>query len=99
MSAVLNLLHPVSTSSTIARHLLQFTVQGKITETDAPTIRVDATPSGLLVSPPPSPPPFYAECPLSHDKFMGQALNNAGLHTRWLGYDEMGVCVCVVMMK
>ena len=43
-------------------------------------------------------PPLNAECPLSHNQFMGQALNNAGLHTRWLGYDEMGVCVCVVMI-
>ena len=69
MSAVLvavptvtqNSLHPSTISSIIACHLLDFVVQGKITEADAPTIRLDATPSGLLVSPPLSSPHFYAE--------------------------------------
>jgi len=46
-----NSLQPLSTSSTTARHPLDFTVQGKITEADAPTIRLDATPSGLSVPP------------------------------------------------
>ena len=50
-----NLLHPLSTSSITARHLLQ----GKITEADALTIRLDATQSGLSVPPPPSSPHFY----------------------------------------
>ena len=35
------LVHPLSTSSIIARHLLDFVVQGKITEADVPTIRLD----------------------------------------------------------
>jgi len=47
------LLHPLSTSSIIAHHLLDFMVQGKIT---VPTICLDATRSGLhSVPPPPSP--------------------------------------------
>ena len=59
-----NSLHPLSTSSTTARHLLDFMVQGKITKADTPTIRLDATPSGLSVPPSPSSPPhFHAECP------------------------------------
>jgi len=49
-----NSLHPLSTSSFIAHHLLDFMVQGKITEADAPTVRLDATPSGLSVPLPPS---------------------------------------------
>ena len=44
-----NSLHSLSTSSTIARHLLDFMLQGKTTEAKAPTIRLDATPSGLSV--------------------------------------------------
>ena len=32
-----------------SRHLLDFMVQGKTTEAKAPTIRLDATPSGLSV--------------------------------------------------
>ena len=52
------LLRPVSTSSIINRHLLDFMVQGKITEADALTIRLDAIPSGLFVPPPPSSPHF-----------------------------------------
>jgi len=36
-----NWLHPLSTSSITACQLLDFMVQGKITEADAPTIRVD----------------------------------------------------------
>jgi len=39
-----NSLNPLSTSSTIACHLLDFMVQGKITEADALKIRL-ATPS------------------------------------------------------
>ena len=46
-----NSLQPLSTSSTTARHPLDFMVQGKITEADAPTILLDATPSGLSVPP------------------------------------------------
>ena len=35
-----------------------FMVQGKTTEADTPTIRMGATPSGLISGPPPSPPVF-----------------------------------------
>jgi len=42
-----NSLHPLSTSSITARHLLEFMMRRKITEADAPTIRLDATPSQL----------------------------------------------------
>ena len=38
--------------------LLDFMVQGKITETDTPTIRLGATPSGLISDSPPSSPIF-----------------------------------------
>jgi len=44
-------------------HLLDFMDQGKITEENAPTIRLDATPSGLLEPPSPSPPPFLRQMP------------------------------------
>jgi len=59
-----NSLHPLSTSSFIAHHLLDFMVQGKI-EADAPTVRLDATPSGLSVPLPPSitPTPFVHQMP------------------------------------
>jgi len=47
-----NSLHPLSTSSIIACHLLDFMVQGKITEADAlMTVCLNATPSGLSVLP------------------------------------------------
>ena len=42
-----NSLRPLSTSSITARHLLDFTVQGKITEADSPTVHLDDTPYGL----------------------------------------------------
>ena len=38
-----NSLHPLSTSFIIAHHLLDFTVQGKITEGDVPTVCPDTT--------------------------------------------------------
>jgi len=44
-----NLLHPLSTSSITARHLLDLMVQGKITEAEALIIHLDATASGLSV--------------------------------------------------
>ena len=44
-----NSLHPLSASSITAGRLLDFMVRGKITEADAPTIRLGATPSGLSV--------------------------------------------------
>jgi len=57
-----NPLHPLSTSSTTARHLLDFMVQGRITEANAPIIHLDATPSGLSV-PTSIVRPFCTECP------------------------------------
>jgi len=58
-----NLLHTLSTSSITAHHLLYFTVQGKITASDALTIRLDAAPYELSVPPSLSSPHLYAECP------------------------------------
>ena len=57
-TVTLNSLHPLSTSFVTARHLLDVMVQGKITEADALTIRLDAIPSGLSVLPPPSHTPI-----------------------------------------
>jgi len=65
-----NSLHPLPTSSITACHL-DFMVQGKIKEADAPTIHLDATPSRLS----PSSPHFYAECPFYHNP----------PHLSWLG--------------
>ena len=58
-----NSLHPSSTSSIIARHLLDSMVQGKTTEADAPTNHLNATPCGLLVPPPPLPSHFLHRVP------------------------------------
>jgi len=82
-------LHPLSTSSITDCHLLDFMEQGKIIEADARTVHLDATPSGLSVPPPSSSPPFLCQM-LSAITFpiypgLGQAPNNAGLHTQWLG--------------
>jgi len=49
-----NSLNPLSISSITACRLLDFMVQGKMTEAHAPTIRLDATQSRLSVPPPPS---------------------------------------------
>jgi len=82
-----NSLHPLSTSSIIARHLLDFMVQGKTTEADARTICLEATPSGLSVPPgPTSITPHFLPNALSAATLpiypgLGQAPNNAGLHT------------------
>ena len=40
-----------------------FMVQGRITEADTPTIRLGATPSGLISDAPPSFHHFYSRCP------------------------------------
>jgi len=84
-----NSLHPLSTSSIIASHLLDFMVQGKMTEAEVPTIRPDATPSGLSVPLPPSSPIFtpnaLSEATLPIYPCLGQASNNARLHILWLG--------------
>jgi len=45
------------------RHILDFMMQEKTVEAEAPTIRLDATPSGLSVPPPPSSPPFSRQMP------------------------------------
>jgi len=50
-----NLLHPVSTSSITAHHLLDFMVQGKISEADAMTIPIGG-PTYLI-------PPFLCQIP------------------------------------
>jgi len=61
-----NSLHPLSTSSITACHLLDFVVQGKITEADALTIHLDSTPSRLS-APTSIIPLFYAECFFCHN--------------------------------
>ena len=43
--------------------LLDFMLQGKITEADIPIIRLGATPSGLISDPPPSSRPFSFRMP------------------------------------
>jgi len=70
---------------------LDFVEQGTIMEAEAPTVLVDATPSELTASPPPSPFPIFtpnalpvATLPLLPG--LGQAPIYAGLHTRWPGY-------------
>jgi len=63
--------------------LLDFTVQGKITEADMLTIWLGATPSFFSI------PIFYAECPSCHNppnlSWFGTGTKCAGLHTQWLG--------------
>jgi len=44
-------------------HLLDFMVQGKVTEADTPSFRLGATPSRLISYLPPSSPHFDAGCP------------------------------------
>jgi len=65
--------------------LLDFMVQGKITEADTPTIQLGATPSGLTSDPPPSFPHFYAGCPSCRNpptlSWLGTGIKYAGLHT------------------
>jgi len=58
-----NSLHPLSTSSINARHLMDFMVRGKITEAGTQTTHPDATTSEPSMPPPPSSPYFYLECP------------------------------------
>jgi len=60
-------------------------------EAEAPTVRVDTTPSELMVPYNHNPPIFIAGSTSCHDPpnicpGLGQAPNHAGLHTRWLGY-------------
>jgi len=62
--------------------------QGQITEADTPTIRLGATPFGL-VSDPLQHPPFYAGCPSCGNPpnlfCLGIGTKYAGLHTQWCG--------------
>jgi len=86
-----NALHPSPTSSIIARHLLDFMVQGKITATDALTVRLNATPSGLSM-PHLHHPPIFTRNALSAVSLaiypgLAQAPNNVGLHSRRLDKD------------
>jgi len=69
-------------------HLLDSMVEGEISEADTLTIRLGATPSGLISNPPPSSPIFYTGCPSSHNaadlSWLGTCNKYAGLHTQWL---------------
>jgi len=62
---------------------------GKITEASAPTIQLDAIPSGPLMPPPPSSPQFYARCPSCYNppnlSWLGTGTKYAGLDTWRLG--------------
>jgi len=79
-----NSLHPSSTSSIIARHLLDSMVQGKTTEADAPTNHLNAmwtvgAPTSITF-------PFFTSSALSVATLplylaLGQAPNNVGLRT------------------
>jgi len=85
-----NSLHPLSASSIIACRFLEFMLQGKITDADAPTIHLDATPSGHQCPHLYHPPNFtwnavsVATLPIYPG--LGQAPNNAGLHTWWISF-------------
>ena len=84
---MLKLLHPLSTSSITARHLLDFMEQGNITEADAPTIYLGGHPIQTIGAPPSSShvlPNALSAATLSIYPGLEQAPNNAGLHTQWL---------------
>jgi len=78
--------------------LLDFMVQGKITEAETPTIRKSATPSGPISDPPPSYPHFYAGCPSCHNlttlPWLGTGTKYAGLHTQWRGLPSGVITQC-----
>jgi len=71
--------------------LLDFMVQGEISEADIPTIRLGATPSGLISDPPPSSPIFTPDAllattyPIYPGLGVGTGTKYAGLHSQWLG--------------
>jgi len=71
-------------------------VQEKITEADTLTIRMGATPSGLISDPPPSSPHFYARCPSCCNpptlSWLRTGAKYAGLHTQWRGYELTKYC-------
>ena len=81
-----NFLHHYSPSS-------GFYGTGKDNRGSAPTIRLDATPSGLLLPPPPSSSVFMSNALYVTSLLIypgcGQAPNNAGLHTQWISYQGM----------
>jgi len=68
--------------------LLDFLVQGKITEADTLTIRMGATPSGLNSDPPPSSPIFTPDALLAATipiyPGFGQARNMLACPVAWL---------------
>ena len=68
-----------------AHHLLDFMLQGKITEAGTPTIHLDATPSRLSVPPLPSSPHSYTECPFCHNP-PNLSWLGTGIKQCWLGY-------------
>jgi len=79
----------LSTFSIIAHHLLDFMVHGKNRG------RCTNNPSGrhpirTVAAPPPSSPIFIlsaiSAATLTICPGLGQALNNAGLHTQWIAY-------------
>jgi len=66
--------------------LLDFMMQGKITEAETPTIWLGTTPSGLISDPPLSSPHFYIGCPSYRNpptlSWLGMGTKYAGLHTQ-----------------
>jgi len=71
---------------------MDFMVQGTIMEAEALTVRADATPPGPMV-PRLHHPPFLRRIPsaaaLPICPGLGQAPNYAGLHTQWLGNQQI----------
>jgi len=65
--------------------LLDFMVQGEISEADTPTIRRGATPTGLVSDPPPSSPIFKLDALPLNCSWLGTGSKYTGLHTQWLG--------------
>ena len=81
--------HPRQPEEILFRSLWCKMVQGKIMQADTLTIRLGATPSGLISNPPPSSPHFYAGFPSCCNPpniyWLGTGTKYAGLHTQWLG--------------
>jgi len=88
-------LHPISTSSIIAHHFLDFMVQGKITDSDALTIHLDATSSGLcphLHHPPIFMPNALSAATVPIYPGFGQAPNNAGIAYPLAWFMQCSLC-------
>jgi len=65
------------------RSLLDFMVQGKISEADTPIIRLGATASGVISDPPPSSSHFYVGChSCCNPPWLGTGTKYAGLYTQ-----------------